>query len=1020
MNFLVGFSGRGFVAESEEGLLSNLKDGQQERLYDFLNCALGNDDWWGQQATVFKHRLFKVAKEKLRGFEPAASGSSSSRVNSIALEIIHSDDTVYNVLIGDSDEQILEFTPKQMNQAVGLSEVFDFDFKSRLEAAISEKTGTRLETDDSDNTIASIENFSDIETLTKCLHLLDPITLKIKMSPNKDQDLDQLIAFSEEFGELITDLDLRKMGDKVKNSEKKIIENVSNLSALFIKGCEISEEITELLVDKGKSVDQIKINDITLLLYVCEQGHKELAKLLLEKGADVNKAEENGRTSLFTACFQGNKEIVKLLLEKGADVNKALNGETPLVTACKLGHKEVAELLLEKGADVNEIINNDNLLEILCQMGKKEIIEFLLEKGADVNKVMGNGMTPLFMVCFLGQKEIAQLFLQKGAGVNKAMKNGETPLLVACKRGKKETAELLLEKGADVNKAMENGMTPLLTAFFQGHKEVIELLLEKGADVNKAMEDGTTPLYIACEKGIKEVVQLLLEKGADVNKALENGATPLYIACQKGIKEVVQLLLEKGADVNKAMEDGTTPLHLACRQGNKEITELLMEKGANYDDFFYISEYLEQFIGHLDIQEYLNSGDGDELLIKHLDHIFTECSNLRKYIENNRPLELFPQFYPIEVSMRPGGILQITCNRCHLLDDNLKIFNKLAPHFKDHPAIGIKVTYRGEAGIDAGGLGRDFISNIFQYLSVNKDLQKSIPGGNSEWLVDVGRVVSWLNHMGGHYTVGECFHPSIFKAVLDFSYDEIIGDFENISPSRAFEIYELYNEEPLKGLKEFIAWDGSEEGSADHLDFLREQVEILMLEDIIKINFDKPDYELIQESINQWKKALYEETYMNSVMNLRLFAKGMGYDRVRWKFLQGLGCKQLQKTIEGNFSKEELLEKIMLPDDFGDKDDLQEELRKWINNHSEAELRTFLKYLTGSPSLPAGDNKIILHLCLGLDVQVATCSSSIGIPRGYTDVDMENDRSPEDVMSKDVIDVLDWCIGVEDDGFGMG
>jgi hypothetical protein len=274
--------------------------------------------------------------------------------------------------------------------------------------------------------------------------------------------------------------------------------------------------------------------------------------------------------------------------------------------------------------------------------------------------------------------------------------------------------------------------------------------------------------------------------------------------------------------------------------------------------------------------------------------------------------------------------------------------------------------------------------------------------------------------MEGHYTVGECFHPSIFEAVFDFSYDEIIGDFENISPSRAFKIYELYNEEPLKGLREFIAWDGSEEGGGDHLDFLREQIEMLMLEDVIEVDFDEPDYEFIRENINLWKKVLYEETYMNSVKNLRLFAKGMGYDQDEWEILQGLGYERLQKTIEGDFSKEGLLGKIKLPYDFADKNGLQEELREWINNHSEAELRNFLKYITGSPSLPVGENRILLKLCLGLDVQVSTCSSSIGIPRGYTDVDMENDRSPEDVNSQDVIDVLDWCLGVEDGEFGMG
>jgi Ankyrin repeats (3 copies) len=194
-----------------------------------------------------------------------------------------------------------------------------------------------------------------------------------------------------------------------------------------------------------------------------------------------------------------------------------------------------------------------------------------------------------------------------------------------------------------------------------------------------------------------EIIELLLSKGADINEALHFG-------CELGDKERVELLLEMvGADVNRVDENYITLLHLACWKGYKEIADLLIEKGANYDDVFYISEYLEKFIEYPDVQEYLNSGDHDELLIKYLDDIFMECSNLRKYIKDNRPIERFPQFYPIAVSIRPGGIIQITCDRCNLEHDNLEIFKQLAPHFKVYPGVDIRVTYRGEDGIDLGG-----------------------------------------------------------------------------------------------------------------------------------------------------------------------------------------------------------------------------------------------------------------------------------------------------------------------------
>jgi ankyrin repeat protein len=75
---------------------------------------------------------------------------------------------------------------------------------------------------------------------------------------------------------------------------------------------------------------------------------KTVTELLLEKGATVNARFPNGAVPLHLAALLGDVEMVRLLLARGADRNVKDNaGRTPLQVATEAGHREAAALLRE-------------------------------------------------------------------------------------------------------------------------------------------------------------------------------------------------------------------------------------------------------------------------------------------------------------------------------------------------------------------------------------------------------------------------------------------------------------------------------------------------------------------------------------------------------------------------------------------------------------------------------------------------------------------------------------------------
>jgi ankyrin repeat protein/uncharacterized protein YceK len=120
--------------------------------------------------------------------------------------------------------------------------------------------------------------------------------------------------------------------------------------------------LTELLLDRGASVDARSERAMTPLHVAAGRGRTPVAALLIARGADVDARDHRGATPLHVAASQGHLAVARVLVSHGADIDARSDdwdggwlgifeerGTTPLGEALRRRHAELAELLRSQG-----------------------------------------------------------------------------------------------------------------------------------------------------------------------------------------------------------------------------------------------------------------------------------------------------------------------------------------------------------------------------------------------------------------------------------------------------------------------------------------------------------------------------------------------------------------------------------------------------------------------------------------------------------------------------------------------
>uniref|UniRef100_A0A8C2J7T6 Ankyrin repeat and sterile alpha motif domain containing 3 n=1 Tax=Cyprinus carpio TaxID=7962 RepID=A0A8C2J7T6_CYPCA len=159
-------------------------------------------------------------------------------------------------------------------------------------------------------------------------------------------------------------------------------------------------------------LDGKNIGGWTPLMYAAYIGHDNIANLLLETGVSVNATTSKGLTPLMLAASCGNESIAYFLLQQGAQHEcKDVRGWTALLHSTATGHQQMVKFLLEHHADANikEPLSGFTPLMEAAASGHEIIVQFLLNHGVRTEERNMKGETARALAMMYGHTKIASL-----------------------------------------------------------------------------------------------------------------------------------------------------------------------------------------------------------------------------------------------------------------------------------------------------------------------------------------------------------------------------------------------------------------------------------------------------------------------------------------------------------------------------------------------------------------------------------------------------------------------------------
>ncbi|XP_026056494.1 ankyrin repeat and SAM domain-containing protein 3-like [Carassius auratus] len=148
------------------------------------------------------------------------------------------------------------------------------------------------------------------------------------------------------------------------------------------------------------------------LMYAAYIGHDNIVNLLLETGVSVNATTSKGLTPLMLAASCGNESIAYFLLQQGAQLEcKDVRGWTALLHSTATGHQQMVKFLLEHHANANikEPLSGFTPLMEAAASGHEIIVQYLLNHGVRTEERNMKGETARALAMMYGHTKIASL-----------------------------------------------------------------------------------------------------------------------------------------------------------------------------------------------------------------------------------------------------------------------------------------------------------------------------------------------------------------------------------------------------------------------------------------------------------------------------------------------------------------------------------------------------------------------------------------------------------------------------------
>lgn len=321
-----------------------------------------------------------------------------------------------------------------------------------------------------------------------------------------------------------------------------------------------------------------------------------------------------------------------------------------------------------------------------------------------------------------------------------------------------------------------------------------------------------------------------------------------------------------------------------------------------------------------------------------------------------------------------------------LRDNVIGVLVLLSQAVRDTNPANIRVHYGDQLGVDAGGLRKDFIYRLFHELSTVYDLQNTIPRWSNAYhdtLTDIGTSLKFLLRGIDYQSVselplGDVFSSAFFKGLLSLTHQETVGAFDQISDERLLEILCTVTEDPaqlqiLRSLQSAMRWDGNRatDPNQTHLNALRNACINIYFIDFPAVitpqELARVNAEILEEVIHPRRAEL---------QSLHAVSQGMGCSEEQWLHLVDVGPEAVAEHIHGPFSKDAL--KNALHFDNQATEQRKQEIRAWMDDKTDEELKRFLACVTGAAAIPQGG--IQIWTTYRGDAAVHSCFNRIDIP----------------------------------------
>ena len=137
-----------------------------------------------------------------------------------------------------------------------------------------------------------------------------------------------------------------------------------------------------------RNINFMDDTEATALHKAASGGYNDIVQLLLTKGASIEARNRFNNTPLHLAAWHGHTNTVELLLSNGASIEATNNiNDTPLHRAAWCGYTSMVELLLSKGASIEATDNYNNTPLHLARLHDRTRVVELLERVKATNSL---------------------------------------------------------------------------------------------------------------------------------------------------------------------------------------------------------------------------------------------------------------------------------------------------------------------------------------------------------------------------------------------------------------------------------------------------------------------------------------------------------------------------------------------------------------------------------------------------------------------------------------------------------